>query len=84
MYPGGGGVEPSVNVLAKLAGGGRALELGIGTGRVALPLAERGVTVHGIDASQAMVDRLRAKPAVTPYRSPSATSPSFRSTADSS
>ena len=62
MYPGGGGVEPSVNVLAKLAGGGRALELGIGTGRVALPLAERGVTVHGIDASQAMVDRLRAKP----------------------
>ena len=62
MYPGGGGVEPSVNVLAKLAGGGRALELGIGTGRVALPLAERGVTVQGIDASQAMVDRLRAKP----------------------
>ena len=62
MYPGGAGVEPSVNVLAKLAGGGRALELGIGTGRVALPLAERGVTVQGIDASQAMVDRLRAKP----------------------
>ena len=42
--------------------GGRALELGIGTGRIALPLAARGVEVHGIDLSQAMVDRLRAKP----------------------
>ena len=62
MYPGGSGVQPAVEVLAKLAGGGRALELGIGTGRVAHPLAERGVAVHGIDASQAMVDRLRAKP----------------------
>jgi cyclopropane fatty-acyl-phospholipid synthase-like methyltransferase len=49
-------------VLAGLAGGGRALELGIGTGRIALPLARRGVDVHGIDLSRAMVARLRAKP----------------------
>ena len=49
-------------LLAGLAGGGRALELGIGTGRVALPLAARGVEVHGIDSSEAMVAKLRAKP----------------------
>jgi len=49
-------------VLAGLAGRGRALELGIGTGRIALPLARRGVSVHGIDLSRAMVARLRAKP----------------------
>jgi SAM-dependent methyltransferase len=48
--------------LAGLADGGLALELAIGTGRVALPLSARGVRVHGIDASRAMVDRLRAKP----------------------
>ena len=48
--------------LAGLAGSGRALELGIGTGRVALPLAAHGVEVHGIDLSRAMVARLRAKP----------------------
>lgn len=48
--------------LAGLADGGPALELAIGTGRVALPLAALGVRVHGIDASQAMVDQLRAKP----------------------
>ena len=48
--------------LAELAGEGPALELGIGTGRVALPLAERGIEVHGIDASEAMVARLREKP----------------------
>jgi SAM-dependent methyltransferase len=47
--------------LAKLAGSGPALELGIGTGRVALPLARRGVEVHGIDASEAMVAKLREK-----------------------
>ena len=41
---------------------GDALELGIGTGRIALPLAQRGVRVHGIDLSEAMVARLRAKP----------------------
>jgi len=55
-------VEPAVEVLAGLAGDGRALELGIGTGRIALPLAARGVAVHGIDLSRAMVARLRAKP----------------------
>jgi len=54
-----------VDVLARLAAGGRALELGIGTGRVALPLAARGVPVHGIDLSRAMVARLRAKPGGT-------------------
>jgi SAM-dependent methyltransferase len=52
----------AVEFLAELAGDGRALELGIGTGRVALPLAARGVHVEGIDASEAMVARLRAKP----------------------
>ncbi|MDH6609175.1 SAM-dependent methyltransferase [Streptomyces sp. SAI-208] len=55
-------VEPAVEVLAELAGGGRALELGVGTGRIALPLAGRGVEVHGIELSRAMADRLRAKP----------------------
>jgi len=53
---------PTVELLAGLAGVGPVLELGIGTGRVALPLAERGLEVHGIDASAAMVARLRAKP----------------------
>ena len=55
-------VDAVVEVLAGLAGGGRALELGIGTGRIALPLARRGVAVHGIDLSRAMIARLRAKP----------------------
>ncbi|MFF4254193.1 class I SAM-dependent DNA methyltransferase [Streptomyces sp. NPDC001663] len=55
-------VEPAVDLLAELAGAGRALELGVGTGRIALPLARRGVEVHGIDLSRAMVERLRAKP----------------------
>src|SRR3712207_3011754 len=55
-------VDPAVDFLAGLAGGGAALELGIGTGRIALPLARRGVRVHGIDLSDAMVARLRAKP----------------------
>jgi SAM-dependent methyltransferase len=55
-------VEPAVDLLAELAGGGPVLELGIGTGRIALPLAGRGVEVHGVDASEAMVTRLRAKP----------------------
>jgi SAM-dependent methyltransferase len=59
-----GGLDPApaVDFLAGLAGGTRVLELAIGTGRVALPLAARGLTVEGVDASQAMVDRLRAKP----------------------
>ena len=55
-------VEPAVDRLAELAGPGPALELGIGTGRIALPLARRGVAVQGIDLSKAMVARLRAKP----------------------
>lgn len=56
-------VGPVVDVLAELAGDGGALEFGIGTGRIALPLAERGVRVAGIDNSEAMLSRLRAKPA---------------------
>jgi SAM-dependent methyltransferase len=55
-------VDPVVDFLVELAGTGRALELGIGTGRIALPLAQRGVQVHGIELSQAMAARLRAKP----------------------
>jgi SAM-dependent methyltransferase len=55
-------LDPMVDFLAELSGGGAALELGIGTGRIALPLARRGVPVHGIDLSEAMVSRLRAKP----------------------
>jgi SAM-dependent methyltransferase len=55
-------VDPIVDFLAELAGKGSALELGIGTGRIALPLARRGVRVSGIDLSEAMVARLRAKP----------------------
>jgi SAM-dependent methyltransferase len=55
-------VEPIVDFLADLTRHGAALELGIGTGRIALPLAQRGVRVHGIDLSEAMVARLSAKP----------------------
>jgi SAM-dependent methyltransferase len=55
-------VDPVVDFLVERAGDGRALELGIGTGRIALPLAARGVRVHGIDLSEEMVARLRAKP----------------------
>ena len=57
-----GVIDPAVDLLVELAGSGRALELGIGTGRVALPLARRGVPVHGIEMSNAMVAKLRAKP----------------------
>ena len=55
-------LDPTVDLLADLAGGGRALELAIGTGRVGLPLSARGVEVHGIELSSAMVDQLKAKP----------------------
>src|SRR5688572_25732071 len=55
-------VDPVVDFLADLAGHGAALELGIGTGRIAVPLTQRGVRVHGIDLSEPMVARLRAKP----------------------
>jgi ubiquinone/menaquinone biosynthesis C-methylase UbiE len=54
-------LRPTVDRLAHLAAGGRVLELAIGTGRVAIPLAERGVPVTGIELSRPMVDRLRAK-----------------------
>jgi SAM-dependent methyltransferase len=55
-------VDPAVRFLADLAGTGAALELGIGTGRIAIPLSRRGVRVHGIDLSPDMVAVLRAKP----------------------
>ena len=55
-------INTTADFLAELAGKGAALELGIGTGRIALPLSERGVRVSGIDLSEAMVARLRAKP----------------------
>ena len=57
-----GVLEPAVEALADLAGSGRALELGVGTGRIALPLARRGIPVYGIELSRAMIARLRAKP----------------------
>jgi SAM-dependent methyltransferase len=55
-------LDPAVRFLADLAKDGAALELGIGTGRIALPLSQRGVRVHGIDLSPAMIEQLRAKP----------------------
>ena len=55
-------IEPTVDFLADLAGDGKALEFGIGTGRIALPLAERGVPVAGIDRSVPVVERMRGKP----------------------
>ena len=54
-------LEPTVDRLAALAGDGRALEFAIGTGRVAVPLAARGVPVTGIELSRPMLDRLRTK-----------------------
>jgi len=57
-----GAVSTAVAFLGGLAGDGPALELGIGTGRLALPLQQSGVEVHGIDASAAMVAKLRSKP----------------------
>ena len=55
-------LDPAVDFLAELAGRGPALELGIGTGRVAVPLARRGIRIAGIDLSADMVAQLRAKP----------------------
>ena len=55
----------AVDLLEELGRGGRVLELGIGTGRIALPLRERGIEVVGIDASEAMVEKLRSKPGGT-------------------
>ncbi len=57
-----GPASSPIDCLADLAGGGPVLELGVGTGRVAVPLAARGIQVHGIDASRAMVQRMHAKP----------------------
>jgi SAM-dependent methyltransferase len=54
-------VDPAVDFLADLAGTGSALELGVGTGRIALPLSRRGVRVHGIELSPAMVAQLQAQ-----------------------
>jgi SAM-dependent methyltransferase len=54
-------LDPAVDLLAELAGGGPVLELAIGTGRVALPLARKGVAVEGIELSEPMVARMRAK-----------------------
>src|SRR3712207_3872585 len=54
-------LDPAVDRLAELAGGGRALEFAVGTGRVAVPLSERGVPVTGVELSAPMVDRLRTK-----------------------
>jgi len=62
LYPPLADTDPMIVTLAELATGGPVLELGIGSGRVALPLAARGVPVHGIDASEAMLAHLRAKP----------------------
>lgn len=56
-------LKPAVDFLAALAGDGRALEFGVGTGRVALPLSERGVPTHGIDISEPMLAELRKKDA---------------------
>ena len=52
----------AIDALAELARNGRALELGIGTGRIALPLSQQNVEVHGIDAAPSMISRLRSKP----------------------
>ncbi len=62
LYDGLLDTDEAVACLAELAGGGPVLELGIGTGRLALPLAARGLTVRGVESSPAMVDQLRARP----------------------
>jgi tRNA/tmRNA/rRNA uracil-C5-methylase (TrmA/RlmC/RlmD family) len=59
-------IDPAVDLLAELAGDGSALELAVGTGRIGLPLAARGVPVSGIELSAPMVDQLRKKPAGQP------------------
>jgi SAM-dependent methyltransferase len=62
FYEGVFDTEGAVDRLVELAGGGPVLELGVGTGRLALPLAERGLEVHGVDGSPEMLDLLAAKP----------------------
>jgi 2-polyprenyl-3-methyl-5-hydroxy-6-metoxy-1,4-benzoquinol methylase len=61
-HPDGPDVADAADFLAQRAGSGPVLELGIGTGRIAIPLAARGVEVHGIDSSQRMIDKLKEKP----------------------
>ena len=62
LYPPESDVDEAVVLLADLAADGVVLELGVGTGRLALPLAARGVNVEGVDASATMVAKLKAKP----------------------
>ncbi len=62
LYAGHWETDTAVDRIAELAGGGRVLELGIGTGRLALPLVARGIEVHGVDGSAEMVAKLREKP----------------------
>lgn len=62
LHPGALVTEECVSALAKLAGPGPVLELGVGTGRLAIPLAERGLEIDGVDCSPAMLERLRSKP----------------------
>lgn len=62
LYAGEWDTDGAVELLAQLAGPGPVLELGIGTGRLALPLLERGFEVHGVEASPEMLEKLRAKP----------------------
>jgi len=61
-YPDVSDIEATVEKISELAGGGTVLELGVGTGRLAIPLAATGTTVVGIDSSSAMIQRLEAKP----------------------
>lgn len=61
MYPWAEGAEIAARLRELVGDGGRALELGVGSGRVAIPLAASGVAVHGIDASPSMLDRLNAR-----------------------
>jgi len=60
-YHGISDIDATTRTLASLARGGRVLELGVGTGRLAIPLAAAGIEVHGLDSSRAMLDRLAAK-----------------------
>lgn len=62
MHPGVLCTDDAVRTLSQLAGSGPVLELGVGTGRLAIPLAELGFSVHGVDVAAAMLERLAAKP----------------------
>jgi SAM-dependent methyltransferase len=76
IYGGIFDTDGAVDLLARLGAGGRVLEFGVGTGRIAIPLAERGLDVWGVDGSLEMLDRLREKPGgdkVTPVHGDFAT-----------